>query len=317
MDYLAEYKKLRDSLPRAALAHVNNQNCDFCNYIDSSKDCYLAINTLECERCFYSRRIFYCNDCIDCNYLTKCELCYQCLNCKNCFNCNYLQDCEQSTDCEYCLNCKGCQNCFGCTNLRHKQFFIFNESYSKEEYNQTLTNLKQKTTQQLAELFKEIKLKSPHSCSIAENNENSTGNHIFNNKNVQYCFETENSQDSAYCFELFNSEDCMDITVGEFSQLNYSCISAYHLNNSNFCYNCWESSDLEYCEQCQQCHDCFFCVNLLHKQYYIFNQPYSEKEYFQRKKEIIETLKTRGNYGRYINSTYPLEDSMAGKFIMC
>ncbi len=305
MNYLEEYQNLRDSQPRAALAHVNNENCEFCNYIDKSKDCYLTTCTLECEKCLYGRWQFYSNHCIDCDYIEKCELLYECIDCVNCYNSDFLQDCENCFDCKYCYNCKGCQNCFGCVNLRHKNFYIFNKPYSPTDYKEKIKEIKE-----LKE-FEILKKQSPHINSIGEKNENSTGDHIFNNKNVQFCFYTKESQDCAHCHELFNSHDCFDITIGEFSSFNYDCVSSYHLLNSNFCYNCWESSDLEYCEQCYQCENCLLCSNLIHKKFYILNKPYEKEEYFKEKERILSEMKANGSYGKHIPSTYPFEDSLA------
>lgn len=308
MDYLLEYQKLRDSLPRASLGAINNQNCDFCNYIDRSKDCYLAVDTLESERCLYVRRSFYSTDCIDCNFIEKCELCLGCTDCKNCYNCTFLQDCENSMDCDYCLNLKGCKNCVGCTNLRQKQYYIFNERYLKEEYAQRIKEL---TPEQIKQKFEEVKIMTPHQDAIGENNINSSGDHISNNKNINDCFESTESEDCGYGIELYKCRDCFDITIGEFSELNYDCVSSYHLNNSDFTYNCWESSDLIYCEQCRQCEHCMFSSNLLHKNYYILNKPYKKEEYLILRDKILAEMKVSGQYGLHISSTYPFEDSMA------
>jgi len=159
--------------------------------------------------------------------------------------------------------------------------------------------------------FNNTKLITPHISEIGENNQQSSGNHIFNNKNCHYCFETKESQDCAFSRELFKCEDCIDVMIGEFAKWNFDCVSTYHLHNSNFCYNCWESSDLEYCEQCHQCEHCLFCCSLKHKEFHIFNKPCKREEYFQEKERIIKEMKEDGSYGEWIPSTYPLEDSMA------
>lgn len=310
MNYLHEFEKLRNSLPRLALGIVNNENCDYCNYIDQCKSCYLLVSAYESEKCYYGKFNFFCNWCMDTMYLEKCELCYECIDCKNCYNCNYLQDCENCTDSEYCIFTKGCNNCFLCINVRQKQYYILNKPYSRQEYSRKIQEIKEKGKKYLEEKIQKLKLDNPHPPLVEENNENSSGHHIFNNKNVQYCYETKHSQDCIHSTELFTCEDCTDILIGDYSKWCYDCISAYKLHNSDFCYNCWESSDLSYCEQCYQCQNCFFCSNLQHKKYYIFNKPYLEEEYFQKKQEIIEKMKKDNIYGKNIPSTYPEKDSM-------
>lgn len=313
-DYLKEYQRLRNSLPRAAIGQIQHENSDFCNYIDRVKDCYLIVSAMESERCFYGRNLFFDLDCVDCNDVHNSELCYECIGLKKCYNCNNCQECEQCIDCGYCSECKGCQNCFLCTNLRHKKFCIFNHQYTRKDYEEQTKNLKSSDhlhPQFLTKKFEEILTATPQISTHGHNNENSTGDYIFNNQNVHACFETKECRDCAYSWELFKCEDSVDVLISEFGKLNYDCVSAYKLYNSNFCYNCWESSNLEYCEQCFQCDHCLFCVYLKHKRFYIFNKPYPESEYFLLKSQIIKEMKSTSAYAHeQLPSTYPIKDSM-------
>ncbi len=310
MNYLEKFKTLRDSLPRLAVGIVDTQNCDYCNYIDKSKDCYLVVSVFESEMCMYGKFLFFSKWCIDNHYLENCELMYQCLDCRKCYNCDFCQDCENCIDCGHCLYLKGCRNCFGCMNLRQKSYYIFNKPYKKEDYEIKTKELKNLGQKYIEEEFEKLKLSISHPATVGENNENSEGHHIYNNKNIINCYETKHSQDLINCTELFSCTDCTDILIGDYAKWCHECISAYKLENSEFCYNCWESADLTYCEQCYQCRDCLFCANLQHKQYFIFNQPYSREEYFKEKQRIISDMISNGSFGEFIPSTYPIEDSM-------
>lgn len=311
MSYLQQFQTLRNSLPRLAVGLVNNENCEFCNYIDACKDCYLIVSAYHSEKCMYGKFNFFCYFCIDNHYLENCELCYQCNDCKKCYNCSSLQDCENSTDCEFCIFCKGCSNCFGSINLRQKKYYIFNKPYPKEDYEKKIKEIKEKGSTYIQEEFEKIKKSYPHPPVIEENNENCTGHHIINNKNLENCYDTKESQDCINSHELYSCHDCADILVGDYACFCYDCVSAYKLENSNFCYNCWESADLEYCEQCYQCDSCFLSCNLKHKKYYILNKPYEKDEYFKEKARRIEKMRNDGQYGKWLPPTYPLEDSMA------
>lgn len=62
------------------------------------------------------------------------ELAYDCLNndyaqfTRFCLNSTYLNECD------YCDSCDNCRNLFGCVGLRHKDHFILNKEYKKEDY---------------------------------------------------------------------------------------------------------------------------------------------------------------------------------------
>lgn len=306
IDYLAEYQRLRDLTPRAAIAQIQHENSDFCNYVDRVKDCYLVVSAMEDERCFYGRNVFFDLDCVDCLDVHNSELCYECVGLKKCYNCNHCQECEQCVDCDYCAECKSCTNCILCTNLRHKNFCIFNQQYTQVDF-----KIRAKQLGSLSKKFEELRLATPQIATHGHNNENCTGDFIYNSQNSQNCFETKECRDLCHCAEAFKCEDSVDIHITEFSKLNYDCVSAYKLYNSNFCYNCWESSDLEYCEQCYQCEHCLFCVCLKHKKFHIFNKPLSKEEYFLVKSQIIAEMKAQNSYAHgQIPSTYPIEDSI-------
>lgn len=324
MNYLQQYQFLRDSLPRAAIAQINHENSTFCNYVDRVKDCYLITSALEDERCFYCRNIFYNLDCVDCIDTHNSELCYECVGIKKSYNLNFCYECEQCTDSEYLYECKSCSDCFCCVNLHHKQFHIFNQPYSKKDYKEIVQKLKQAISQSdnqdqnhtlgrshIFQEFLKLKLLSPHIAIHGLNNENSIGDFLFNTQNLYNCFESKESRDCLYSYEMFKCEDSTDIHISEFGKLNYDCVSAYKDYNCNFCYNCWESTNLEYCEQCFQCQDCMFCVYLSHKRFHIFNKPYSEEEYSSQKAQILAEMRALNTYGKHIDSTYPIGDTVA------
>lgn len=314
MDYLLAYQHLRDSLPRAAIAQIQHENSAFCNYVDRVKDCYLITSAWECERCFYSRNLHANLDCTDCIDVHESELCYESVGLKNCYNVNFSIESENCSDCEYIAECKSCQNCFCCTNLRHAKHHIFNKPYPPEKYTQIIHDLKKQEDQNPGFLefqFEKLRLLSPHIAMHGHNNENSTGDFLFNTQNCKNCYETKECRDLINVNEGFQCEDSVDVHITEFSRWNFDCVSAYKLHNSNFCYNCWESSDLEYCEQCFQCEHCMFCVFQKHKRYRILNKQYSKEEYFKLKTHIITQMKKEDVYGhKHIPSTYPEEDSV-------
>lgn len=314
-DIITAFLKLRESQPRAALYQILNHNSRYTNYTDGLKNCYLVANAFNSEDCFYGRNLSFDRDCVDCDFCHNCELCCQCVNCNRCYNGYFLQDCENCIDSFFGYDLKGCRNCFGCVSLRQKEYFIFNEPYKKEQYLEKILILRSSIKQMdgmraVIERFTKLKESTPRKFAAIQQCEHVFGDHINCSKNCWFCFDIDDCQDCIYGYELKKTTDSMDITIGEFSQGNYECQSAWKLYNSKFCNNCWESSDLEYCDQVFRSQHCFFCVYLNHCEYHILNKPYSREDYLKKTTEYKNWLKAQNLYNRwFIPSAYPIKDT--------
>ena len=85
----------------------------------------------------------------------------------------------------------GCSNCFGCVNLRNAQYHIWNEAYTKEEYEKKLKgfgldawgNIREYRSQ-----FKEFAKKFPYKYIHGRLNTNVTGDYINHSKDVKKSF---------------------------------------------------------------------------------------------------------------------------------
>ena len=310
MDFFGKLLELRSGAPRMALPNLVNQNSPYCVYTDSCKNCYRLSNAFKAEDCYYGRTIFNSTNCIDCDHSFDCELCYSCIDCKNCYGSDFLQQCENCNGCEWGYDLKSCTDCFGCVGLRQKSYYIFNKPFSKDEYFARVRELKKKRIY-AAEEFKKLQLTVPRLFANILNTENCLGDYVKNSKNCFFCFDTNESQDCLYSSEILQSTDCCDMDIGEFAVGNYDATSAFKLQNSQFCAQCWESSDLEYCEMVFRSHHCFGCVYLNHKSFYILNEPYEKEAYFKKIAEIKDLLRSEKLYGRWFwPEVYPVEDTM-------
>ena len=56
----------------------------------------------------------------------------------------FSEDCSNCQDVFASKNCSNCQNCVGCVNLKNKNYHIFNQPYSKEEYSTKIKELNTK-----------------------------------------------------------------------------------------------------------------------------------------------------------------------------
>lgn len=308
MDFFAELQRLRESRPHPCILTVKSENSDYCPYHGEGKNSYMVVGHMRAWDCLYGFWVGDAKDCVDCAFTEKSEFCYECVDCRDCYSNNYCQDCLNCSFCEFCYDCKGCMNCFGCVNLRNKEYYIFNERCDKETWEQKTKELRKEYYQAAREQnyqsnpgkFYELVRTLPHVYLQGFQNENVIGDHIFHSRNAFYCFDVNEIEDCFYMFNAYTVKDCMDtINTNINSELNYMCMSAVNIFNSNFCSVCWYSRNLEYCEYVYHSHDCFGCVSRSHAEYEILNQKYTKEDYFKKVAEIKEELREEGSYGRW------------------
>ena len=106
------------------------------------------------------------------------------------------------------------------------------------------------------------------------------------NKNCYLVIGGDFNEDSLYSSFILHSKECMDCLLLSKCEKNYEtidCNSCFNLKYSRYCETSYDSAFLF---NCRNCHDCFGCVNLVSKQYCIWNVQYSKEEYFEKLKEI-------------------------------
>lgn len=306
--FFDQFKKLKNSVPHFAAYIVGGtlENSEFTNCTGYLKNCYLIAEADYNEDCYYSNRIFHSKNLCDCTNMYDSELCYQCMDCMNCYNLRQCQECQNCSDSWFLKNCIGCKDCIGCMNQRHQQYMIFNQKYSKEEYERKKAEFNLETyngIQKLKSAAFEFFADQPHRAVQGENNENVIGDHVYNSKNAYYCFDCKDLEDCRYCAKVAGGvKNCMDYTSWGFkAELIYESIgcgdNAYNLK---FCSTCTTNNvNLEYCFQCTGSNNLFGCAGLKRKQFCILNKQYSETEYKKLRLKIIEHMKRTGEWGEF------------------
>lgn len=175
---------------------------------------------------------------------------------------------------------------------------IFNKQYSRDEY-EKIKNSAEILLQKCEDFFKT----QPHKALQAEQNENCLGDHLYNSKNSQYCFDSKDLEDCRYCARLsLGVKNSMDYNSwGDNAELVYESASCgHHIYNVKFCTTC-ESDfhDSEYCMQCNASNNLFGCIGLKKKSYCILNKQYTKEEYEKLRAKIIEHMKRTGEYGEF------------------
>lgn len=306
--FFEQFDELIKKVPQLALSCVGNQNSDYINQAGWCKDCYLIFEADFNEKCMYSTHIVDSRDCTDNSYVDKCELCYECVDCRNCYGLKFSQDCSTCSDSWFLKDCIGCKNCFGCVGLRNKEYHIYNQPYSKEDYKQKMASFPlhnsehlQRTRDEFLAFAQQFPVKNMHGVQ----NDNSVGDYLYNTQNCQHCFDVTNSQDCKFISESRNMKKVYDVTVFGAQKGAEFCYDSHEIGHSVrnifFCDQIWEGcSSLYYSKLCMQnSHDLFGCCGLRKGSYCILNKQYTKEGYEALVPRIIEHMKKTGEWGEF------------------
>jgi hypothetical protein len=227
--FFEQFVEMRNEVPHMALVFQSNVNCDYCNMVAHCKNCYLIYGSIECEDCYYGSP-YKCKQCTDSFLLRNSELCLECMDSENLYNCYRCQNCTNSSDLKFCFEVNNSQNCFCCAALTHKSYCILNKQYSKQEYKKILEDIDLTDPSQFRNVmdqFAELKRNVSHRYYVGTNNENVTGNYVFNSKNCKETYGAENCRDISTGFQLLSINDAMDVCHGEYGELLYH-VSAFY-----------------------------------------------------------------------------------------
>lgn len=283
--FFEQYDRLLHEVPLPHMVIGNAENSDYTNYSWQNKDCYLITSSDYCEDCYFSAYLLKAKSCLDCIFVNESELLYQCVDCDKCYGSVGLQNCSNCSSSLYCLDCKGCRDCIGCVGLRQKQYCIYNEQFSREEYEAKRAGL----LPTLVVEFEKFKKKFPVRYADFQSCENCSGDHLKSCKNAKCCFDMVGAEDCSYCALGLNPKDCMDCvgaTGGtELSYMSAACPENYALKFSACVWP--KSTYLDYCLFSRASNYCFGSVSLLKNQYCILNKQYSKQEYEELVSRII------------------------------
>ncbi len=293
-----------------SLINANSVNSEYTHLAADSKDCYMLIESSNNEKCNHSYWMQLSKDCLDCAFVNGSELCYEVFVAYNCYKLFFSKECRDCTDSYFLQDCVGCSNCYGCVGLRNKNYHIFNQPYSKEEYSKILAEkkeqIKEGDIEVLKKEFKEFALKQINKYAYIQKSVRSTGNYLLNTKNCVSCFHGDDAENCKYGYHVWrNSKDNMDVcTAGRDVELAYESINiGIKGYNIKFGIQNWNgNSDLTYCEGCSGSSNLFGCLALNKKQYCILNKQYSKEEYEALVPKIIEHMKETGEYGEFFPS---------------
>ena len=304
--FFEQFDQLMHESPQLGIIGMNNQNSEYSESVANCKNVYLISESSNCEDCSYCYWIQKSLSCFDCAYLHECEHCYEVIDSVSCQRLHYSQNCSNCSDSYFLDNCKSCTNCAFSSNLRHKEFHLFNQAYSKEEYFKRLAEIPLDTPAAIKaqkERFDTFLAEQPRKHLQIENTENCSGDYIRNAKNCRNVFHCYEAEECAYGEHIWRgAKYCFDSnSAGRNAELSYECTnSGIESYNVKFCRYCWGCSNTEYSNQCKNGNHLFGCVSLKPKaSYCILNKQYSPEDYQKLATHIREHMKETKEYGEF------------------
>lgn len=289
--FFDQWRELFMAVPKPALQtqYSTMINSEYCNGASDCKNCYLCFKFDRGEECGYCNSCSYLKNCFDVSWSNHAELCYACVNLERCYQVFFSQDCSDCHDVWYSRDLVGCSNCYGCINLRNKNYCIFNEQYTKEEYEKKIKEFDPTK----AEAFF---LTQPRRQFHGRKNQNVSGDYIFNSKNVKNSYWVDDAEDVRFgqFLQALHTRKAYDYTSFAFNAewIYECCWVGLHCNTIKFSFWNYEAHDLEYCYGCHGAGDLFGCVGLRKGEYCILNKQYSKEEYHALVEKIKEQMMT-------------------------
>ena len=309
--FFEQFNELIHDVPRPANNLISVENCDFCNQVWHSKNCYLCFNAIDSENCMYCSETHHAKNCLDCFDTQNCELCYGCYNCAKCYNSRYLEYCKECSESYFLYDCSSCKNVMMSNAQHNKQYVFRNQQLTKEEYESKIKEYdfgKRSVIEELKKEFSELKSLAIHKYANILNSENCTGDDLIDCKNCENCFNMLKGEN---CKNIISTEDkaleSREICFTAHPELCYEGAMMVGFKHA-FGMMVIEGSGIYYSQFCENCKDCFGCVGLRQKQYCAFNKQYSKEQYEELVPKIIEHMQKTGEWGEY----FPAEISPYG-----
>jgi len=321
--FFDQFNELLHRVPILSLWNQQEENSEYNSNCFQMKDSYMNVGTVKAERNFYSYSCVSCSDISACIFTHNSELAHECIDCDKIYNSFYCQDVQNSTNCYFSSDLISCKNCFACHGLRRKEYCLYNQQLSKEEYEAKLKDFKftQASIEKMKEESYKVYLQTPKRSLKMTNCEDCQGNYLINCKNVKSSIDINDSENLKYVTyapsAAKNSQDAYGIGYG--AEWLYEYMGGPAAYNSAFIYyTVGGLANSYYCVLfTNNTKDCFGCVSLSKKQYCILNKQYTKEEYEALVPKIIEYMKQTGEWGEYFPasmSIYAYNETLANEY---
>lgn len=326
--FFEQFSDLMNAVPKRTVfstLYSSLLNSEYTNLVSNLKNCYLIFNSDYDEECMYGTEIENSKTCFDNTMIDGCEQSSGCVNCRKCYQTFFSTNCESCVNVWFSKNCTGSTNLFGCANLKNKQYCIFNEQYSKEDYEKKIAEFKTGSAESFKETLKacdEFLIRFPERFMQGRQNTNVSGEYIYNSKDVKNTYIATGAQSCKYSMWLLVPpiKDCFDYTeYGDNAELCYETVTcANGVSNVRFSgFTTNNSRDVTYSLHNASVSNLFGCTGMRKKEYCILNKQYSKEEYEALVPKIIEHMKSTDEWGEFFPlslSPFPYNDTNAHEF---
>lgn len=310
--FFEQYRELLEKAPKIAMMNddtITSENCQYTYDFAYGKNCYMTIASWHIENCAYGFQTHYTKDSADTSSVFNSEHMYESAACDGNYACQHCIQCNGCNNILFGYDLKNCNDCIASAGLRNKQHCIFNEQYSKEEYEKKRDELKldtwsgrEKVKRKFVEFIKTI----PRRYANLTHCEDCTGDNLFRSKNAKDSYAYLRLQDCRYMTCGDEAKDCYDCMSSGGPERCYWSVTPDNSYEEFFTVFCWKSQWVTYSENCHTSENLFGCVGLKKSKFCILNKEYSESEYKELKGKIIEGLKQRGEWGQFFPNTTTL-----------
>lgn len=295
--FFEQFNDLMLAVPAKSRNISRDINSDYSNNAGNLKNCYLCFNVNDGEDCAYGVLFNRMKNSYNFGTCSTSDKCYETFNITDSSSVQYSADCADAISVFHSIDCRNCQNCIGCVGLRNKNYYIFNEPYTKEAYAAKVQELnlgsfasRQMIAQKMHELYRALPRKYIHTMKCLD----VSGEYVFNSKNVYDSWLVLKSQDIQYCQDIRYATDTQDSTaVLELENESYENTAAgLKSSQMQFTFECHPNNlDIMYSVFCSGSSHLFGCVGLRKKEYCIFNKQYTKEEYEMLKQKIIDQMR--------------------------
>jgi hypothetical protein len=325
-DIFEDFRNLYQEFPKPSkLIYPALENAEFAGHLWWAKNIYMSFCIFDGEDIYYSQNVlFECRNIFSSYDVSKSENIYESGLIHSSYEIAYSYNIFDSSFLLFCRNMQNCQNCIFCSNQVNAQYRIYNEQYTKEEYEKIEKTIREKLNEPHG--YRAIKNEfdiflSKHlmeSSTLSIDSETTTGERVYNSKNCVNIHAVPKSlEDSINIIETGGGKRLINSVASWLNGENIVGACSAWINSSwvYFCYatvenchNIYYSSDIESCEECM------FSVGLKGKKYCILNKEYKKEEFFVLKDSIISKLKKNGTWWQFLGfdfSPFPYNDTLA------
>ncbi|MCX6791159.1 MAG: hypothetical protein NTV62_03145 [Candidatus Gribaldobacteria bacterium] len=299
--FFEQFQELILQTPHVGVFNANNIDSEWVNHETDDKNCYLNFGGHFNENSAYNDFEMKGKSCFDNYWIWQCELCYENINCERCWKTFFSRDCFDCLSAILSSDCRSCQNILGCSGLRNKQYCLFNQQVSKEEYQKFINDNPLGSSKKLAGLKQKAYatwVLTPKKYSQILKCNNAKGCFITESKNVENAWYADKSEDSKHLFitaSIKDSYDCSSLgwaescyEMGHCVGVGSSKFSAFVLGGGSA--EVMGAFNLQYCLATPSTSDCFGCCNLKSKKYCILNKQYTKEAYEELVPRIIQQM---------------------------